>query len=213
MLLRPATPITHDVATLTVRGDVVAVRFPEAHDKLIALAKSLGYIWQRPTWERDIKPRNGDVRDRAAEMGHRLLLAGFPVEFADETLAQKAIDADYQPEHTRWITRMVGGAYKDWFGIEWGRKEDLYAKAKRLSGARYYKPEVIVPNQHYEQVLDFAAAHDFRLTEAAQALATEARARWESAVLVQPAPKPKAAAKPKQSIPEGIADELKDEPL
>ncbi len=201
------------LAKITVRENIVAVAFPEIDQTFNRLVKELGYRWERPLWARKIDARNGTPADRAVELGHRLLLAGFCVEYADEALAQRAAQGEYEPEHTRWITRYTSGKYQDWFCVAWARTDDFYTRAKRLHGARYNPPHVAVPSESFEQVLDFAEENDFRLSELAQGLANEARARWEQAVIVAPEPK-RQASKPKtdaQTV--GIADELKDEPL
>ena len=213
-LLRPASPVTPASAELRLSGSTISVRFPEKRDDFRHLVKHLGYHWEWPWWVRQIPERAGNVQDRAAELGYRLLLAGFCVEFPDETLAQQAASGDYTAEQTRWVSRRIVGEYKDWFMIEWGRNEDFYARARRLRGSRYSPPGIVIPATYYEEVLDFAEAHDFRLSPGAQALAAEARARFEQAVIVAPAPRKNTTPKPPTEVAEiGIADELKDDPL
>ncbi len=215
MLLRPpSTPVSMTVARIKIDDGnrCVLVLFPEIVSGFNNLVKDLGYRWVSPYWGRKVIERNGTPQDRAVELGHRLLLAGFCVEYADEALAERAARGDYEPEQTRWISRYTSGKYQDWFCVVWARSEDFYANAKRLHGARYYPPHVAVPAESFEQVLDFAEAHDFRMTEAAQRLAQEARTRWEQAVIVAPQPKMRAEKTPKAEQV-GIADELKDEPL
>lgn len=213
MILRPATPKTTTVAVITLAGDTVSVYFPEIHDGFNTLAKRLGFRWRKPCWQRTISPRAGTAADRAAELGNRLLAAGFCVQLPGESIQQKAVAGDYAPEHTRWILRRTSGEYTDWFVFEWSRTDDLYKKVMRLTGARYRDGSVIVPSNHYEEVLDFADHFGFKLTGAAQALADEARARWQSALVVSVA-KPKPAPLPNGplTIPvrQEIADELAD---
>lgn len=212
MLLRPASPVSTTVAKISCDENSVSVAFPEIASKFNALVKRLGYEWNRPYWTRRLIARNGAAQDRAVELGHTLLLAGFCVQFEDDAMAQRAASGEYEPEQTRWISRYTSGKYQDWFCISWARSEDFYAHAKRLHGARYNPPHIAVPSETFEEVLDFAEAHDFRMTPSAQALANEARARWETAVIVAPQPKARA---PKTETPGaiGISDELKDEPF
>lgn len=213
MLVRPDHPKTTTAAIITFGGETVSVYFPEIIESFNELVKSLRYRWRKPYWQRTITTRAGTIEDRAAELGHRLLAANFCVHFPNESIQQKSIAGDYAPEHTRWILRRTSGDYADWFGFEWGRGDDLYKKVMRLIGARYRDGSVVVPNNHYDEVLDFADHYGFRLTDSAQSLAAEARARWESALVVT-IEKPKAQPLPdgKLRLPEhlDIADELAD---
>lgn len=214
MILRPEQPRSRLPASIHAQDDQVCARLAERDDAFISVCKAQGLRWNRIEWRRQIIPRNGSVADRVVELGCQLLLAGFVVNIPDE-LAERAVSGDYEAEHTRWVVRMVSGLYADWFAISWRRDEDFYRAAKRLRGARYHPPRVVVPSQHYEEVLDFVAAHDFRMSEGAQQLATEARATWECAVLVQPSPLRKLSRKPVNvpEAPQDIADEFKDDPL
>lgn len=211
-MLRPTETKTTTVAVITISGETVSVSFPEIHDGFNGLVKELGYRWERPLWVRRTNAQTGSARDRAAELGHRLLLAGFCVEFGDETLAPLAMTGDYAPEHTRWVLRRTSGNYQDWFFIRWARQEDFYREARALRGSRYDRPGVVVPAESYDEVLDFAESKDFRLSDGALALSTEARARWEQAVIATPAPAKKAKRQPAEAVA-GIAPELMDDPL
>ena len=213
MFVRPDHPQTTATAVIHILNDCIHVSFPEIHNAFNELVKSLGYRWKAPCWQRAINARAGTIEDRSAELAHRLLSAGFCVQFPNDLIQTKAIAGDYAHEHTRWILRRTSGEYADWFVFEWSRADDLYKQAMRLTGARYRNGNVIVPDNHYDEVLDFADHLGFRLTEAAQALADEARARWESALVVA-VPKPKSQPLPdgKLRLPENldIANELAD---
>jgi len=212
-LLRPANPVTPTIAQLSANGSTISVLFPEIVEKFNACVKERGYIWSRPVWKRQVIERAGAVDDRLVELGCQLLALGFIVEFPNDELIERARHGEYEPEHTRWVLRRTSGKYTDWFVIEWSRQEDFYAQAKRLRGARYSPPHVVVPATSYEEVLDFSDAHGFRLSPGAQNLATEARTRFEQAVIVAPAPKKQVQPQLQKEIFVGIADELKDEPI
>lgn len=54
--------------------------------------------------------------------------------------------------------------------------------AKRLKGSRYAPPYVVVPPEHYEEVLDFAQVYGFQLSKGAQDVAESAKARRDAAL-------------------------------
>ncbi len=212
-LLRPATPVTPTVAKLSANGKTISVVFPEIVEKFNKRVKEMGYHWSRPAWIREINARAGTVEDRLVELACELLALGFIVELQSESLTERVQHSEYEPEHTRWITRYTAGKYTDWFCVQWSRREDYYANAKRLRGARYAPPNVAVPATSFEEVLDFAEQHDFRLSPGAQELAAQARTQFEQAVIVAPEPRKHSAPQPKIEMVGVIADELKDEPL
>lgn len=159
-----------------------------------------------------LSPRAGEVEDRVAETGNHLLAAGFCVKFPDETSMQRAVAGEFEPEHRRWVVRLTAGRYKDWFAFEWERRSDLYHRARWLTRSTYDGRRVVVPAEYFEEVLDFADQYGFRLSPGAQDLANEARAAWESALIVTV--KTPAAPKPpdgRLTIPDGIDDELADD--
>ncbi len=217
--VRPATPITATVAEIRVAGQTLSVIFPEKREDFRAVVKGLGYAWENGCWQRTIGRFAGTVTDRAAEVGHALLTAGFAVCILDDTIRAAAMAGTYASECTRWVTMQVAGEYAGWFTLTWGRDEDYYAAARRIPGTRYHAPAVVVPPAQFEQWLDFAARYDFALSDAAgQAVAT-ARAAKDAQLVVQPAPRKRARAvvvpgdvPPVLVVPESvdIAPELQD---
>lgn len=219
MRIRPENQRSPLAALLRVQADQITVVFPERHERFVAVVRRLGYVWSgtRRQWLRRISPAfHGSVDDRAAELGHALLLAGFVVDFPGEALAQRAAAGDYTPEQRRWIKRRVAEPYKDWFSIEWPRDADLYHQARRLPGSRYYKPHVVVPPDAFAELQDFAEKYGFSLSEGAQRLISKAQERYEAAVLVLPAPRPQPQRADGQADPDGsiavdIDPELRDD--
>lgn len=211
--LRPANPVTENVVNITVQGTVICLCLNEYNDEYRLLAREMRYQWQRPYWMRRIDQFNGPLDDRLIEAAYRLLRAGFIARLPDEALQERVIAGDYTVEHTRWISRRTTGAYTDWFAIQWARDENYFGRAKRITGARYSKPCVVVPHCHYDEVMDFAELHDFRLSPGAEkliALAQEKRTK-QMRVELQPrieTPRTKAAA---AEITGEIADEFRDD--
>lgn len=216
-IIRPVQPVCETIARISVSGQTVAVRFPEKRDDFREVVKGYGCLWESPRWERALDSLAGDPADRAAELGHRLLAAGFCVVLPSATIQQMAISGSYAPECRRWILAATGGQYKDHFILRWRYSEDCYAAASRISGSRYVKPDVVVPPEHVEEVLDFAEIERFQLTEAAQALAEQARA-WRLSDLVVEVPaldEAQAGSLFDFTIPDEVEvdDELADDPL
>lgn len=196
MILRPETPRSPLVAVLATDGTRITAHFPERNEHFRSALLRLDYHWNSPRgpWSREVDERwNGATGDRLVELAHALLLAGFIVEVPSREVAELAIAGDYQPEHRRWVRGLTSGQHQGWFVVRWPRDEDYYGRAVRLPGARYAAPHVVVPPDAWREVLDFAEAHGFRLSDAAAQFAQAARDRYESMVLAVPVPRAKAA--------------------
>ena len=219
-LLRPALRKTETIAEIVLEDTNISVIFPERREDFRILIRSLGYRWMGAYWYRVLRPYNGSPTDRAAETGHRLLAAGFPIEIQDEVTRTRAAVGCYEPEPKCSVMRLTSGEHKDWFKIGWPRDEDLYGAAKRLAGSRYVpKVGIVVPAENFDEVLDFAEIHRGFVSPGAQALAREAKAAREASLVVN-VPHPKKRAKtasnpqpPTLEQPEEvtIADDLRDE--
>ena len=218
--VRPESPKTETVAEIRVSEKVVEVSFPEKREDFWQIIKKeMGYTWSGSFWKRSLGVTSGTPADRAAETGNKLLAAGFIVRIFDPDIRQAAIDATFEPEHTRWVSKLVNGDYSGWFSLTW--KEDsrsLYDAARKLKRSKYSKPAVVVPAEQFEAVLDFAGMYGFRLSPGAQALVDMARTAKESALVAAPVPAKKEAlpepgSKPAcLNVPENVEvdDEFKD---
>jgi hypothetical protein len=188
--VRPEVPVTETVAEIRVLESSVEIYFPEKRDDFWQIVKKqLSYSWTGRCWKRDINQVvNGSPADRAAEAGNRLLSAGFVVRIFDDAVRDAAINASFATECTRWIFgRRPGRDYAGWLAINWQeRDEELYRQARRLPGSRYDKPSVVVPVEHFEQVLDFAETHGFGISPFAQEVIDQARADRDAALVARP---------------------------
>lgn len=191
-LIIPPEPKTVIPAIIGITASqIIHATHPEKRDDFKAVVKSLRlrWSWDAYWWQRRIGDLAGDPRDRAAELGHRLLAGGFPVEFPDEATRDLALSAAYEPECRRWI--LVGnGQYDDWFRIWWGRtagEYDFYDLARAISGSRYdgVTKSVVAPSATFDQVLDFAQRHDFHVSDKAQALVQRARFAQRQALVAE----------------------------
>lgn len=217
--VRPGKPKTETVAEIRIKDAIVEVDFPEKREDFwTIIKKQLNFSWSSACWQRAIVSKNGTPADRAAEAGHVLLAAGFPIRIYDAELRHKAVTGAFAVEQTRWILcRKEGAEYAGWFAIRWGKDDDFYTAAKRIPGSRWHSPSVVVPPEQYEQVLDFAERYGFAVSDDARSAADKAKLAKESALVVNVANRQRAvhavSDKPPVLIaPEevGVDDSLRD---
>ena len=190
--LRPAQPVTEQIAELSIVGNLLCLTFRERNEPFRQLARELRFCWNETEFrrERKITAQTGSVDDRLIEASYKLLAAGFIVSVPDGTPDQeRVLSGDYVDEHTRWVMSRTSGKYAGWFAIQWAYGEELYFKAKALPGARYSKPMVVVPPEYFEEVADFAGLYDFRFSDGAEKLMTEAREKRLQMVRVELQPR------------------------
>ena len=201
MRVSPERPKSASVGRIWVEGATVCARYPEKDEAWRVACKRLLYGWSFNCWKRTFA-EGVDVAERAAELAHRLLLAGFVVE-ADDAIMQMALAASYTPETFRYVRAYVAGEYAGWFCITWARNEDLYSLATRLPTAHWDGRAVVVSREHYEEVLDFAATHGFLLSDGAKALAQRAQEERDAIIVaaVPPLPKLPPAADKRPVLP------------
>ncbi len=201
MIVCPETPRSKCVGRVAIVGQCVTARFPEKDETWRFTCKKLLYVWQCNRWERAFAVGVSLV-DRAAELTHRLLRSGFIIETTD-AVADLALRVAYEPESFRNIRRYTAGEYTDWFCITWARSEDLYGLVTRLPTAHWDGRAVVISREYCEEVLDFAAAHGFAVSDGARALAELARQERDSmlVVAVPPLPKPTPIADKRPALP------------
>jgi len=217
--VRPENPVTETVAEIRAMEDSIEISFPERRDDFRELVKKKLKMEWDGKWIRKLVKRNGTPQDRAAEAGHRLLAAGFVVRIFNENIRARAIASDYEPEHTRWImTRKEEAKYGGWFAIRWDRDDDFYKAAKKLPGARWSSPHVVVPTANFEEVIDFAKMYGFKVSDSAQETAEQARRIKDIALTVrievptEPEKMIVSGHPPMLEVPTevGVADEFRD---
>ncbi|TEB13344.1 hypothetical protein [Pelotomaculum propionicicum] len=216
--VRPENPKTDLVAEIRSLDSAVEISFPERRDDFRELVRGIGYRWESNCWRRKLSAKNGTPQDRAAEAGHRLLAAGFAVRIYDEAIRARAIAGDYEPECTRWVQLRTSEKYTGWLAINWSRPDDFYKAAKRIAGARWSSPSVVVPPENFEEVLDFAQMYGFKVSDMALEAIEQARRDKEAALVVSveaPKEKPREIASGKPPVLEvpaevGINDEFRE---
>lgn len=182
LLVRPESPKTASIARISFDGAMLRCYFPERREDFRQLVKRHNLYYGGTYWQREIASDN-DRPHRAAELIHALLAGGFCVK-ADGDLVNTAVNQTYTPEPRRVVTAVTEGQYTGWFLFWWHRDEDCYQAAKRLPGARYDKPHVVVPPDSFAEVLDFAERQGFLIRPSARQVADAAAAELEAALVV-----------------------------
>lgn len=153
------------VVEIKYNKDKIEVTY-EKNEDFRLLVKSLGYKWNNG-WSRNINELTGSYKDRVAELGNKLLNAGFSILILDEELRIKAINADYEVECDRWI--QCKEDKPELLLIRWwDRDEKLYSTARKLRGSKWSNPYVTVNISHYKEVEEFAKLYEFKFTIAAR---------------------------------------------
>lgn len=215
MTIRPETTVANLVAEIRTTDEAVMTKYPAKDDSFREIVKKLGFTWTDGQWQRKVNYRTGSPLDRAAELGVKLLAAGFPVRVFDTELQKKILASDYEPECKRWVAHNTKTGM---FLIDWERPDDFFNEAKKLPGARWERGTgMLVPKEAFREVLDFAKQYEFRLSPGAQELVEEARKAYEAAMVAEVKPKeekqlPKPGRKNLKAVDVTgeIDDELRD---
>lgn len=207
-------PFTKTAVRISIEGTAVIIHFSEYIDQFKRLVKSYQFEWLKNRlhrWGRKLADGEAAIHC-AAEIGHRLVLAGFIVIPPSTAVAQLIINGAYVRERRRWVLVSVKAGFAGWFSLSWPWEEDLYTDARLISGSFYDSDArcVIVPPEQYEEVADFAQMHQFNWSdEAVAAYAAARRNEHRALLLVEPTEDivPPAA---KDGRTQGVLDELKD---
>ena len=161
-------------------GKVVALY--DKDEAFREIVKGMGFVWGNG-WVRTPSEMAGTAENIIAELGSRLLNAGFAVRFDSEELMGKAVAGDYQPMCRRWVK--YGG--QDHFTVIWSKSDDLYKEARTLPGAKYNSASggMDIPNRSWAALKDFAEKRGLRITMKAQKILDELAGVSQT---VEPAP-------------------------
>jgi hypothetical protein len=215
----PERPISNLVAEISVKDDIIEVHYHERNDYFRQIMHQCNLKWDGK-WVRKVGKLNGSIQDRAAEIGNKLLAAGFPVRIYDTEIRRRAISGEYEEEPKRWIMQRTSGNYTGWFVITWPKDgPNYYDAARKLPGSKYDRPNVVVPPESFAEVLDFASMYKFSFSGGAMEVVHEARKRRELSLttgvnIPKSERPPKPGDKPaKLEIPEEVTidDEFRDE--
>lgn len=213
-VMQPEKPVTETIADISTAKNYISVSFMERNDNFKKIIRDYGYRWDSP-WRKNLSFATGSTDDRVAEIAHALLAAGFPVRVMNPDIRAKILAGDFTQEHTRWIS--VLSKKPKHFYVSWKYDDNLYKKAKLITGARYFKPGIIVPMNSLDEVLDFAKMYEYKFSPAAEDLIKKAEVNKAAAMVVNIKAKkkkelPDASGIPVLNIPENVEvdDDLKD---
>lgn len=174
-VVEPENKTSSVVCEVSATDREVAVK--SAKDQgVIDLVKTCGYRWNGSYWYKEITVTTGSAEDRLIEIGNKLLCSGYPVK-ADSKYHDRIISGDYEPESKRWVIKQDGQ-----IRILTGKDDSLEREARKISGASKYG-RITVPASAWEEIMDFARIHDFRVSPGAQKAMDEYKA---SVVTVSP---------------------------
>ncbi len=213
--MRPQNPCTETVADILIMDNHVQISFLERDDDFREIIKDHGFRWGGfdVGWERKCNQFTGSALDRATEIGILLLKAGFIISIVDDTLKEKILKKEYEPEQIRWITKRAEGKYKDWFSISWEYgNEKIYKASRAIAGSRWNKPNVVIPSYQFEAILDLVDQYSFRLSPGALQLIEQARQTKEEALIVDMSTAGLSITeKPTKELEAGIHASLRDD--
>lgn len=202
--LRPSEPKSALIWRIEETEDKLCLITPERNDEVVVMAKRLGFAWQNGCWRRN-KPGTDDM---SVEIACCLLTMGLPVRLPRAELVSRVAESDYEPYATKTVARST----KDNFIIQWAWEDgNFYDVLKKIPGARWdsAKRWTVVPGDRYNEVLDFAKANGFKVSEDAQRLAKEAEAIYKASLVVDV--KKKLARNEEPTKTGGIDAELRDD--
>lgn len=156
------------VVIINVTKNKVIAKYAK-DDDFRKIIKGLGYRWDMDAreWFKEISETTGAAKERAAELGNKLLNGGFAVCIYDPATRKDAIEGNYKPEHRRWVWAHKDGKH---FILKWEYNDNIYYAAKRLPSAKYSSPYIVVNKTEYDAVVGFAERYDFRWTSGAKEL-------------------------------------------
>lgn len=133
-------------------------------EKFREIVKELGFSWSGYAWKKEISEFTGTASERAAELGNKLLLSGFTVQFPDKESKAMAITGDVHPECKQWV-KLIGRK----LSLIWdGRNNALYEAARKLPGAKWSDGAMRIPVEFYREVQDFAEMKEFCISKMAR---------------------------------------------
>lgn len=152
------------VEIIATKENIAAIY--EKNDTFMKIVRNLNLNWNG-RWERKLNELTGSHIDRAAELGNKLLNAGFTICILDEEIKDKAINGTYEQECERWI--MYNTANKK-LAIKWYDKNDyMYNAARKIKTSKWYSEykSVLVDVSHFEEVEEFAELYKCKFTNKA----------------------------------------------
>lgn len=207
----PEKFITNVPAEINFTSEKITVKF-EKNDTFRKIVKSLGYSWDG-IWSKNITKTTGSAEERAAELGNKLLNAGFPITICDKNVLENAVAGKFESECKNWIFIRKSGKHEGRLAITWeGYSDTLYSKAKTLPGA-VWDSGMVVRIEHYLEVEDFAELNGFKFSSGALEAIEEQKKKELNKVIVKPEKAENKKEKKVEDIlnsKDDVIDDLKD---
>ena len=180
-ILKPEYLESETIANVIKKDDIIYIKFPEKNENFRKLMRNNGFGFVDGFWKRQIKKLNGTIKDRFIEICYLILKNNFIISIDNDFYIDDIEKGNFEKEQLYWIK-----ANNDYFFINMFYNDGMYEKAKRLSGSKYNKPDVIVPISNYEEVIDFANINDYKFSEKAKEKLNEYKNKIENALLIKP---------------------------
>lgn len=165
------------IAKILLKENVLSAHYIK-DDDFRGIVKGLGYRWDGTAWVKQINEFTGSADERAAELGNKLLLHGFSVQFPSLVSKDAAVPGTFSRENDRWVKYDVKA---ERFAIVWKTRSDtLYNAAKKLPGARWKDGSMRVGAEFYSEVEDFAETMGFSISALAREKMDEYKKKAES---------------------------------
>ncbi|RCX20848.1 hypothetical protein DFR58_10150 [Anaerobacterium chartisolvens] len=194
-ILRPENATEEAYVEVRIEDSRVSV-ISKKDDRIIAICKGLGYDWSSGARRRTMSYKTGTAIDRAAEIGNKILNAGFPVLINNAEAREKAVNGTYLPECKRWVSCKTKGTYQGWLAISWdGRDDKLYSTARKLPQSAWSSPCVVIKPRYYAEVEEFARLFDFQFSPGALEIVENEKRVMAAAEVVEPVKVPEPEAK------------------
>lgn len=178
-VVRPVNPVINSVVRIWGRDShVYAVT--SKNDIFNVEIRKCGFLWNKDcgAWERAVSPHS-PLADCVAELGAKLIDAGFIVQFPSEIIQTKALTADYEVECLCWIDEI-----DQRFAVRWYSPADYYDRVLQISTARKIETNVIgIDPEHVDSLIDFAEMHRCKFTPAGLVL-RDAALNWLSNAMI-----------------------------
>lgn len=185
-LINSENPITSTIAHVRKQDEFLVVVFEEKNEKFRNVIKSKEFKYDsNGKWKRKIGKFNGPFEDRFIEICYKLLKSGFNISVENDDYIEKIQKADFKKEQKYWITTFVKGQYKDHFCVNFFYDDGMYNESKKLTGARYVKPDMSVPYTSWEEVIDFAEINGYSFSEMALELVEKGKSVKENSLCLK----------------------------
>lgn len=183
VLLKPENQTKDGYAEIK-QEDAQLVALYAKDDDFRDVVRECGLKWdsERRAWTRKLGVTSGTMEDRMAELGSRLLAAGFAVLCSNEKARDMIATGEYEPTHTRWVT--CPEDREDVFRIRSERDEGLIQIFRKF--AKWHDGAWETTAQRVNDVLELMRLHGFRATPDAQALIDRQEALCIQAQIVRP---------------------------